>query len=261
MGLGLWRVEDAHAQKLVEDAITIGYRSFDTAASYGNERGLGKAISTSGVPRETLFISTKLWNTDHGKGNVFSAFERSVCALKVDYIDLYMIHWPVPAFGLYRETWQALHTLQQRGLVRSIGVSNFLPNHLQSLSDNGGPVPVVNQVELHPLHQNRETVNACTAHNIAVEAWAPLGQGTIFSHPVIQKISSRTGHSCAQVILAWHLNQGRIVIPKSSRQEHMVENYAAQSIALSAEEIQMLDELDQRTHGRIGPDPATFVLP
>jgi 2,5-diketo-D-gluconate reductase A len=205
-----------------------------------------------------VFITTKLWNSDQGPDNALRAFERSLQRLRSDYVDLYLIHWPVPSRGLYAETWQALCELKADGRARSIGVSNFLPDHLRRIIDESGVVPAVNQVELHPRHQQSELRRLHEDHGILTEAWSPLGQGAILEEPVIGQIASARDRTPAQVVLRWHIQIGNIVIPKSVTPSRIDENFRIFDFELDEDEMDAIAGLDEAQ--RIGPDPATFAL-
>jgi len=257
LGFGVFQVPDAETTDAVAAALDAGYRSIDTAAIYGNEAGVGRALAASGIPRDELFITTKLWNSDQGFESTIAAHEASLAALGLDHVDLYLIHWPAPANDLYLETWRALEQLLADNRVRAIGVSNFEPEHLVRLVDASLVVPAVNQVELHPrLTQNRVRA-ANEAHGIRTEAWSPLAQGSLLADPVIAEIAGRSDRSPAQVVLRWHLQQGRIVIPKSVTPSRIAENLAVFDFDLSADDLRRIDALN--TDSRIGPDPVEFA--
>ncbi|MEU0881505.1 aldo/keto reductase [Lentzea sp. NPDC005914] len=255
LGFGVWQVPDAEATPAVTAALKAGYRSIDTAAIYGNERGVGEAIA--GFDRDELFVTTKLWNADQGYDSTLRAFDESLKKLKLDVLDLYLIHWPTPARDLYADTWKAFVELQKEGRVRAIGVSNFQPAHLRRLIDETGVGPAVNQIELHPYLQQAELRAFHAQHGIQTEAWSPLGQGgELLSDPVIAEIAERHGRSAAQVVLRWHLQIGNVVIPKSVTPARIVENISVFDFELSDEEIAAVSTLDRA--GRIGPNPDTF---
>ncbi|MGO3885553.1 MAG: aldo/keto reductase [Mycetocola sp.] len=256
LGFGVYQVPDNEAEQVVLTALETGYRSIDTAALYGNERGVGRAIAASGIPRDELYITTKLWNSDQGAQLAPAAFERSLELLGLDSVDLYLIHWPTPERGLFLETWEVLEGVLASGRARSIGVSNFLPEHLDAVVALGGTVPAVNQIELHPALQQRSVVSANTRHGVATEAWSPLGQGQALSNPIITEIAERNGISPAQAILAWHLASGHIVIPKSVTPARIAENLASTQVTLSGDDLELIDTLE--SGGRVGPDPATM---
>jgi diketogulonate reductase-like aldo/keto reductase len=253
LGFGVFQVGNGEARAAVATALECGYRSIDTAALYGNEQGVGSAVSASGIPREELFVTTKLWNADQGAGRVLPAFERSLEKLGLDYLDLYLIHWPVPSRDRFVETWQAFERLYADGRVRGIGVSNFTPPQLTRLLKETEVVPVVNQVELHPGFQQPELRAFHREHGIATEAWSPLGQGAALTHPVITRLAERHEKTPAQVVLRWHLDLGNVVIPKSVTPGRIRENVSVFDFALTAEDARQIAELESGQ--RIGPDP------
>ncbi|MCM2425302.1 aldo/keto reductase [Streptomyces sp. RKAG337] len=254
LGFGVWQVPDDEATAAVTTALEAGYRSIDTAAIYGNEEGTGKAIATSGVPREELFITTKLWNNAHGFDKALAAFDDSLAKLGLDYVDLYLIHWPTPARDLYTDTWRALEKIQADGRARTIGVSNFGPAQLRRVLDEGSIVPAVNQVELHPDFAQAPLRAVHAEHGIATEAWSPLGQGKgLLDEPVIGTIAQRLGRTPAQVVLRWHLQIGNVVIPKSVTPSRIKENIDVFDFELTDADMTALAGLD--AGNRIGPDP------
>ncbi|MEO3946785.1 aldo/keto reductase [Gorillibacterium sp. CAU 1737] len=253
-GLGVWKAKDgAEVVEAVKAAIAAGYRSIDTAAVYGNEAGVGQAIQESGVPREELFITTKVWNSEQGYETTLAAFEASLAKLGLDYVDLYLVHWPVK--GKYKETWKALEKIYADGKARAIGVSNFHPHHLDDLLADAKVVPAVNQVELHPLLSQEELRRYCDEKKIYVEAWSPLMQGNL-DLPVLQEIASRYGKTPAQVILRWHLQHNIIVIPKSVTPSRIQENADLFDFELNAEDLAKIDALNENR--RFGADPDNF---
>ncbi|AQA10528.1 aldo/keto reductase [Streptomyces malaysiensis] len=256
LGFGVFQVEDEQTTSAVLSAIEAGYRSIDTAAIYGNEAGVGRALATSGVPREELFLTTKLWNADQGYDSTLAAFDTSLVKLGTDYVDLYLIHWPTPARDRYLDTWRALERLLADGRTRAIGVSNFQPAHLERLLDHSGVVPVVNQVELHPYLQQRELRAFHAQHDIATEAWSPLAQGALLQDPALDAIARRHGRTPAQVVLRWHLQLGNVVIPKSVTPARIRENIDVFDFTLTAEDIEAINALDRGQ--RTGPDPDTL---
>jgi len=257
VGLGVFQTkEGAEVEGAVQAALEAGYRLIDTAAIYGNEEGVGRAIKASGLPREEVFITTKLWNANHAYDDALRAFDESLARLDCGYIDLYLIHWPLPMEGKFTQAWKAMEKLYGDKRVRAIGVSNFKPNHLDELLKATETVPAVNQIELHPLLQQAETRAYCAEHGIAVESYSPLMQaGDALEHSVIADLAQKYGKTPAQVILRWHLQIGLIVIPKSARPERIRENLDIFDFELSTDEVQQIDGLDQNQ--RIGADPDT----
>ena len=256
VGYGVFQVPDDQAQAAVETALEQGYRSIDTAMIYGNEVGVGRALKAAGLPREELFITTKLWISDLGAGKARAALDGSLERLGLDHVDLYLIHWPAPATDAYLESWQQMQGFENDG-ARALGVSNFLPEHLDRVVALGGTVPAVNQIELHPALQNRETVAANRRHGVVTEAWSPLAQGAALSHPAVVEIADRLGVTSAQVILHWHLQQGRVIIPKSQTPSRMASNLDLFGFELSETDLAVIDSLDS-AEGRVGPNPAEF---
>ena len=256
-GLGVWQVPDAEARRVVKTAIDAGYRLIDTAAIYGNEVGVGGGIAASGIAREELFVTTKLWNSEQGFDSTLKAAEASLNKLSLDYVDLYLIHWPCPAKGRFLDTWRAFIRLKEEGRVKSIGVSNFMPEHLDLLVRETGVTPVLNQVELHPDFQQAALRKAHAGHNIVTQSWSPLGQGTLLDHPAITAIAGRHGRTPAQIIIRWHLESGFSVIPKSVTESRIRENIAVFDFSLTAEDKAAIAALDG-TGNRLGPDPLAF---
>lgn len=256
LGLGVWRTPDDQAGPAVEAALAAGYRHIDTAAVYENETGVGAGIRAAGLPRRQLFITTKLWNPDQGYDSTLKAFDASLARLGLDDIDLYLIHWPSPARGLYLESWRAMRRLHEEGRVRPIGVSNFAAEHLERLIQDSGVVPVLNQIELHPRFQQRTLRDFHARHGIATQSWSPLGQGTLLDDPVITAIGRKHGRTPAQVIIRWHLDNGLIAIPKSVTPSRIAENFNVFSFRLDADDRSAIAALDT-PDGRIGPDPLT----
>jgi len=252
LGFGVFQVPQEQTQRVVEDALEVGYRHIDTAAGYGNEAGVGAAIAASGIPREYLFITTKLRNGE--QGTAAKAFEASRKALGLDVIDLYLIHWPVPSQALFVDAWRALEKIYAADGVRAIGVSNFLQDHLDTLLAETTVVPAVNQIELHPTFQQASLAALSRAHGIAVEAYSPLGRGADLNVAAVTALAKKHGVTPAQIVLAWHLRVGNIVIPKTMRLHRMHENLAAAEITISRDEMDMITELD--SGARIGTDPA-----
>ena len=259
LGYGVWQVEDDVAEKVVVQAFEAGFRHIDTAKIYGNEAGVGRAIERSGLTPEEIFITTKLWNADQGYESTLEAFEESMERLGLETLDLYLIHWMQPKQDKYVDTWKALIELQKQGRVKTIGVSNFTKEGLQRLIDETGVVPAINQVELHPFFNQSELREFNASKGILTQAWSPLGQGgELLESPVIAQIAAKHGATPAQVVIAWHLAIGNVVIPKSVTESRIRENYAALDVSLDETDVQAINGLDQSAEGagRIGPDPA-----
>ncbi|GAB3182249.1 aldo/keto reductase [Streptomyces incanus] len=256
LGFGVRQVPDAEAETAVAAALEAGYRSIDTAAVYGNEEGTGRAVAASGVPREDLFVTTKLWNDDQGYDATLRGFDTSLSRLGLDYVDLYLIHWPTPARDRYLDTYRAFEKLYAEGRVRAIGVSNFLPEYLERLLDETSVVPAVNQIELHPHLQQPAARKYHAERGIATEAWSPLGQGKgLLEVPAIVAIARKHGRTPAQVVLRWHLQLGNVVIPKSVTPSRIKENIDVFGFSLDAEDLAAISALDEDR--RLGSDPAT----
>lgn len=258
LGFGVWQVTNHEAQSTVGEALEAGYRSIDTAAIYGNEEGVGEAIRASPIPREEQFVTTKLWNNNHGYDAALAAFDQSLERLKLDYADLYLIHWPVAGSEAYLDTWRALVKLKEDGRAKSIGVSNFMIPQLRRIIAETGVVPSVNQIELHPRFQQRELRVFHAGHGIVTESWSPLGQGTLIEDETIAAIGSKYGKTTAQVILRWHLDNGLIAIPKSVTPARIRENIDIFDFKLDADDMSALEALDDKA-GRVGPDPEFFA--
>lgn len=256
LGLGVWRTPADVTAAVVRTAIEAGYRSIDTASAYRNEAGVGQGVRESGVPRDQIFVTTKLWNDDQGFDATLKAFDKSLSRLGVDKVDLYLIHWPAPSKGLYLDSWRALVRLREEGRAASVGVSNFKVEHLEKIIGETGVVPAVNQIELHPRFQQRTLREFHAAKGIATESWSPLGQGRVLDDPAIAAIAARHGKTPAQVVIRWHLDLGLIVIPKSVTPSRIVENFDVADFRLDAEDLAAIAALDDAA-GRIGPDPAT----
>ncbi|GHB62195.1 oxidoreductase [Streptomyces viridiviolaceus] len=253
LGFGVFQVPDEQTTAAVASALEAGYRSIDTAAIYGNEAGVGKALATSGIAREDLFITTKLWNADQGYDAALRAFDDSLAKLGLDYVDMYLIHWPTPARDLYKETWKAIEKLVADGRVRTAGVSNFQPDHLKRLIDGAELVPAVNQIELHPGLQQSELRAVHAELGIATEAWSPIAQGAVLGDEAITSIAGRHGKSPAQIVLRWHLQLGNIVIPKSVTPERIRQNLDVFDFTLTDDEMASIAGLDRDL--RTGPHP------
>ncbi|MFI6318456.1 aldo/keto reductase [Nonomuraea sp. NPDC050556] len=255
LGFGVWRVPDDEAATAVSAALKAGYRSIDTATLYQNEAGVGRALAGSAVPREKLFITTKLWNSDHDR--VEAAFEGSLKLLGLDYLDLYLIHWPVPEQDRYVEAWRGLERLFKDGRVRAIGVSNFTVGNLERLMEETQIVPSINQIELHPNFPQAEVRAFHEANGILTEAWSPLGQGKgLLEEPALGTLAAKHGRTPAQIVLRWHIQLGNVVIPKSVTPSRIRENIDVFEFTLDPEDMAAIGALNTDT--RLGPDPATF---
>ena len=255
LGFGVWQVPDDEAETAVVQALEAGYRSIDTAAIYGNEEGTGRALAASGVPREDLFVTTKLWNSEQGYDTTLRAFDASLAKLGLEYLDLYLIHWPMPAKDRYVDTYKAFEKLLADGRVRAIGVSNFLPEHLERLTGETSVVPAVNQIELHPHLQQHASREVHAEQGIATEAWSPLGSGKgILEIPAIVAIAQKHNRTPAQVVLRWHLQLGNVVIPKSVTPSRIKENIDVFGFTLDTEDLAAISALNEDR--RLGPDPA-----
>jgi diketogulonate reductase-like aldo/keto reductase len=261
LGFGVWQVPDGEAEETVRTALEAGYRSIDTAAAYRNEVGTGRAVASFDVPRDELFVTTKLWNADHGYDETLRAFDASLERLGLERLDLYLIHWPLPAKDRYVDTWRALEKLLADGRTRAIGVCNFEVDHLRRLIDETGTVPAVNQIELHPRFPQAGLRAFHAEHGIATEAWSPLGQGKgLLDDPELVRIAAKHGRTPAQVTLRWHLQLGNVVIPKSVTPSRIRENFDVFGFELDADDLAAIGGLDEGAEGRIGPDPNTFTL-
>ena len=258
VGYGVFKVPADDTRRAVLEAFELGYRHIDTAAIYGNEEGVGAAIAESGIPRDELFITTKLWNNRHDGDEPRAALGESLGKLGLDAVDLYLVHWPTPARDNYVHAWERLIDLREQGLTRSIGVSNFLVPHLERIIAETGVAPVVDQIELHPAYQQREVVEWASARGIRIEAWGPLGQGKydLFSVPAVAGAAAAHGKTPAQVVLRWHLDKGNIVFPKSVRRERLAENIDIVDFALTDAEIAAIDAIDPGDgSGRVSAHP------
>jgi 2,5-diketo-D-gluconate reductase A len=256
IGFGVFQVAPEETVEAVSYALQTGYRAVDTAAAYANEREVGRAVRASGIGREEVFVTTKLWNSDHGSESAHRALDRSLDRLGFDYVDLYLIHWPAPGRGLYVETWEALVEPKAAGRTRSIGVSNFEIEHLERVVDATGVAPAVNQVELHPRLQQPELRRFHAEHGIVTEAWSPIAQGRVLDDPVITEVAGTIGRTPAQVVLRWHLQLGHVVIPKSVTPARIEENFRVFDFTLDDDAMRRIEALDAGE--RTGPDPAAF---
>lgn len=259
LGLGVWRTPADATAQAVQVALASGYRHIDTAAIYGNEAGVGEGLRASGVARDQVYITTKLWNAEQGFDSTLRAFDASMQLLGLDVLDLYLIHWPCPARELYVDTWRVFIRLREEGRVRSIGVSNFEPEHLDRIVQETGVKPALNQIELHPRFQQHRLRSYHATHGIATQAWSPLGQGQLLEDAGIQAIASKHGKTAAQVVVRWHIEMGHVVIPKSVNPGRIAENAGVLDFALDAQDMAAIAELDQ-AEGRIGPNPLTAAF-
>lgn len=257
LGFGVFKVKNGNETvESVKKAIEVGYRAIDTAAIYENEEGVGQAIRECGVPREELFITSKVWNTEQGYETTLKAFDDSLKRLGLEYMDLYLIHWP--GKDKYLETWRALEKLYKDGKVKSIGVSNFHVHHLENLLANSEVKPVVNQIELHPLLTQVELREYCAKHEIKVESWSPLGRGNLLEEPTINHIAKKHGKSSAQVLIRWHLQHDLVVIPKSITPSRIKENAQVFDFSLSLNEMNQIDALNKNERFGSNPDELLF---
>jgi 2,5-diketo-D-gluconate reductase A len=256
VGLGVWQTPNDSAVDVVRTALDAGYRHIDTAAAYRNEKGVGEGLRASGLDRAEVFVTTKLWNDNQGYDETLIAAEKSLGRLGLDYLDLYLIHWPAPRKDRYVETWKAFVRLKEEGRVKSIGVSNFGPEHLDRIIGETGAAPVINQVELHPRFQQRALREANAKRGVLTQSWSPLGQGQLLSDPVIAGVAAKHGKTPAQVIVRWHVDSGLVVIPKSVTPQRIVQNFGVFDFQLDDEDKAAIAALDA-ADGRIGPDPLT----
>ncbi len=259
LGLGVWQTPNDEAAPAVKAALSAGYRHVDTAAVYENEEGVGEGIRQSGIDRSEIYLTTKLWNTEQGYDQTLKAFDASLKRLGTDYVDLYLIHWPSAHRGLFVDTWKAFVKLKEEGRAKSIGVSNFYPEHIEKIIAETGVTPVINQIELHPDFQQREARAFHQKHGIATQSWSPLGQGKLLGHSAIADIAAKLGRTPAQVIIRWHIDNGLVVIPKSVTPSRISENFKVFDFKLSAEDLDTLNGLDD-AGARIGPDPKTATF-
>ncbi|MBP8538460.1 aldo/keto reductase [Streptomyces sp. MK37H] len=257
LGFGVWQIPDDEAQVAVRNALDAGYRSIDTAAIYGNEEGTGKGLAASGIARDEVFVTTKLQNADQGYDSTLRAFDTSLTRLGLEYVDLYLIHWPLPGVDKYVDTWKAFEKIYSEGRAKAIGVSNFHPAHLQRLLSETSIVPVIDQIELHPQLPQAELRAFNARHDIATEAWSPLGQGKgLLEDPKLAAIAEKHGKTPAQVVLRWHLDLGNVVIPKSVTPSRIKDNIDVFDFQLDSEDLAAIDSLE--TGNRLGFDPETF---
>ncbi|KOT78026.1 oxidoreductase [Streptomyces rimosus subsp. pseudoverticillatus] len=257
LGYGVWQVPDDEAFTAVGNALEAGYRSIDTAAIYGNEEGTGKALAASGIARDELFVTTKLWNDAQGYDSTLRAFDESLNKLGLEYVDLYLIHWPLPAQGTFVDTYRAFEKIYEEGRAKAIGVSNFQPAHLERLLGETSVVPAVNQIELHPRLQQSEARAFHARHGIATEAWSPLGQGKdLLTDATVTRLAEKHGRTPAQIVLRWHLQLGNVVIPKSVTPSRIKENIDVFGFELDDADMASIAALDSGT--RLGPDPDAF---
>lgn len=256
LGYGVFQIPPDQTARAVRAALAAGYRSIDTAAVYGNEAGVGEGIRESGIAREDVFVTTKLWNADQGYDTTLAAFDRSMAALGLDQLDLYLIHWPMPSHDRYLGTWRAMEQLHADGRVRAIGVSNFHVAHLTRLLDNADVPPAINQIELHPYLPQAELRAFHAEHGIVTEAWSPLAQGALLAESAITGLAAKYAKTPAQVVLRWHLQLGTVVIPKSVTESRIKENFDVFDFELADDDLLVLAELDNGR--RVGPDPDVF---
>jgi 2,5-diketo-D-gluconate reductase A len=256
VGFGVFQIKPEDVERAVGAALQAGYRHIDTAAAYQNERETGRAVADSGIPRDQLYVVTKLWNADQGYDSTLKAFDASLNRLGLDYLDLYLIHWPLPDRNLFVDTFRAFAHLREQGCIRSVGVSNFEPEHLRTIVDATGIVPAVNQIELHPQFPQTELRKVHAELGVATEAWGPLGQGSLLDNPTITAVAGNKDRTPAQVLIKWHLQLGNIVIPKSVNPERIASNFDVFDFELSPDDMASITSLDDGN--RLGPDPRTF---
>ena len=257
LGFGVFQIDPAETERAVRVALEVGYRHIDTAEMYGNERGVGEAIRGSGLDRGEVYVTSKLNNSFHEPDEARKAFDRSLSELGFDYVDLFLIHWPLPTLydGDYVSTWKTLEEFRADGRSRSIGLSNFQVEHLERLAAETDTVPAVNQIELHPYFQNREVRSYGEEHGIATEAWSPIAQGDVLDDPVVTAIAAKLGRTPAQVVLRWHVQRGNVVFPKSVTPERIRENFEIFDFEIEPADLEQIDGLDRGEAGRIGPNP------
>ena len=261
LGFGVFQIDPEQTAEAVAYALKVGYRHIDTAEMYRNERGVAEGIRAAGIDRGDVYITSKLNNGAHEPDDARAAFERTLSELQTDYVDLFLIHWPLPTLydGDFVSTWNVLEEFKREGRARSIGVSNFETDHLQRLMEDSEVVPAVNQIELHPYFQNREVRAVDEDHGIATEAWSPIAQGELLDDPVINEIAESVGKSPAQVVLRWHIQHDNIVFPKSTTPERIEENFRIFDFELDDDQIERIESLDKGENGRTGPHPASFA--
>jgi 2,5-diketo-D-gluconate reductase A len=261
LGFGVFQIPPEETADAVRTALEVGYRHIDTAEMYGNEREVGEAVRDVGIDRADVYVTSKLSNGAHAPDDARGAFEGTLAALGFDYLDLFLIHWPLPTLydGDYVSTWRVLEELRGGGRVRSIGLSNFQVEHMERLAAETDVLPAVNQIELHPYFQNAEVRAYDEAHGIATQAWSPIAQGEVLDDPVITAIADRIGRSPAQVVLRWHIQHGNIVFPKSTTPARIAENFELFDLELEPDDVSQIDGLDQGEAGRMGPNPDTFA--
>lgn len=258
LGFGVWQIDDDTTSDIVGQALKAGYRHIDTAQAYGNEAGVGRAINESGLAREDIFVTSKLRTGDYGYDSALKSFDGTMERLNLEVIDLFLLHWPVPAHdGLASESWKALIEIHKSGRAKSIGVSNFLPDHLERIIGETGVIPVVNQLELHPHYQQRHVRDVMRSHDIAIQCYSPLGRGVVLEEPEIVAIADAHGKSTAQVIIRWHLQQGLIALPKTASPERVGENFDVFDFELTADQMAAIDGLD-RPDGKVLPEPTEW---
>ena len=256
LGLGVWQVEPAETQRVVEDAFELGYRHIDTAQMYGNEAGVGAALAASGLARDDVFVTSKLNNNRHERDDALASFDRTLAALGSEYVDLFLIHWPLPAVGDFVDTWRAMEEIYESGRARAIGVSNFHQHHLDRIAAEASVTPAVNQIECYP-YLTQDALRAYdTEHGIVTEVWSPLGSGTVLGDETLARIAAAHGVSPAQATIRWHLQRGDVVFPKSTHKDRLAQNLDVFGFTLTADEVDEISALDK--HLRTGPDPDTF---
>ena len=260
LGFGVFQIPAEDTARVVGDALAAGYRHIDTAWGYMNEAGGGEAVATSGIAREDLFVTTKVWNSFQGRDKTLESFDASLTALGFDYLDLLLIHWPAPENGRYVETWETFVELRDSGRVRSIGVSNFQPDHIGRIVEATGVVPALNQIEMHPYFQQRTLRNFHDLHGIVTEAWSPIARGRVADDAVIKTIADAHGRTPAQITLRWEIQHGIVVIPKTVTPERIIANIDVFDFELGSDEMAAIDALDNVVSGRMGPDPDDFNL-